>query len=150
MKKEQPGGAFNQTNEQVDRYQEQLGQRKNFIVHATVAVLSFLVFGLVPPVVYGFSFMDSDNKDFKLAAVAAASLLCITILAIGKAYIQKPPKSYIKTLLSYVVGGFLASGVSYIAGSLIKKLIEKLGWFQSEVTLPLTEMSSGRPAWASY
>ncbi|CAK7355915.1 unnamed protein product [Dovyalis caffra] len=149
---QQPRGASSLTNEQVDRYQEMLGRRENFLLHATITLLSFLVFGLVPPVVYGFTFMETDDKNFKLAAVAVASLLCITILAIGKAYIQKPPKHYIKTVLQYFVTGIMASGVSYVAGDLAKKLIEKLGWFNSgeAVPMPLAEMSSGRLAWASY
>ena len=62
----------NGTEEQVDRFQEVFGQKSNFIVHASVAILSFLVFGLVPPVVYGFSFYESDNRELKLAAVAAS------------------------------------------------------------------------------
>lgn len=36
-----------------DRYQELLGRRANFLLHAVVAVLSFLIFGSVPLVVYG-------------------------------------------------------------------------------------------------
>ena len=34
----------NGIEEQVDRYQEVFGQKSNFIVHASVAILSFLVF----------------------------------------------------------------------------------------------------------
>ncbi|XP_011018369.1 PREDICTED: membrane protein of ER body 1-like [Populus euphratica] len=152
LKSEQPRGASSLTNEQVDRYQELLGRRENFLLHATIALLSFLVFGLVPPAVYGFTFMETDDKNFKLAAVAVASLLCITILAIGKAYIQKPPKHYLKTVLHYFVTGIMASGVSYVVGDLARKLIEKLGWFESGEAVPvrLAEMSSGRLAWASY
>ncbi|KAJ6946606.1 hypothetical protein NC651_001344 [Populus alba x Populus x berolinensis] len=152
LKSEQPRGASSQTNEQVDRYQELLGRRENFLLHATIALLSFLVFGLAPPAVYGFTFMETDDKNFKLAAVAVASLLCITILAIGKAYIQNSPKPYLKTVLHYFFTGIMASGVSYVAGDLVKKLFEKLAWFEPGEAVPahLAEMSSGRLAWASY
>ncbi|KAJ7010993.1 membrane protein of ER body-like protein [Populus alba] len=152
LKSEQPRGASSQTNEQVDRYQELLGPRENFLLHATIALLSFLVFGLAPPAVYGFTFMETDDKNFKLAAVAVASLLCITILAIGKAYIQNSPKPYLKTVLHYFFTGIMASGVSYVAGDLAKKLLEKLAWFEpgEAVAVRLAEMSSGRLAWASY
>ncbi|KAI7984091.1 Membrane protein of ER body 1 [Camellia lanceoleosa] len=78
----------NEESGQVDRYKELLGQRKNFLLHATVAVLAFLIFGLIPPVTYGFSFHQTDDKNLKLVVVTAASLLCIAILAIGKAYIH--------------------------------------------------------------
>ncbi|KAL3610132.1 hypothetical protein D5086_001152 [Populus alba] len=105
-----------------------------------------------PPAVYGFTFMETDDKNFKLAAVAVASLLCITILAIGKAYIQNSPKPYLKTVLHYFFTGIMASGVSYVAGDLAKKLLEKLAWFEpgEAVAVRLAEMSSGRLAWASY
>ncbi|XP_050252664.1 uncharacterized protein LOC126699121 isoform X1 [Quercus robur] len=146
--------ASNGTEEEVDRYQEVLGQKRNFILHASVAILSFLVFGLVPPVVYGFSFYESDNRDLKLAAVAAASLLCITLLAIVKAYIQKPTDwyNYITNILYYLAIALGVSGISFLAGYLVRKLIEKLGWFESNVaaTLSLPEMNLVKPAWASY
>ncbi|XP_075650232.1 uncharacterized protein LOC142620810 [Castanea sativa] len=146
--------ALNGTEEEMDRYQEVLGQKRNFILHASVAILSFLVFGLVPPVVYGFSFYESDNRDLKLAAVAAASLLCITLLAIVKAYIQKPTDwyNYITNILYYLAIGLGVSGISFLAGYLVRKLIEKLGWFESSVaaTLSLPEMNLVKPAWGSY
>ncbi|KAK9944771.1 hypothetical protein M0R45_010321 [Rubus argutus] len=71
--------------------------------------------------------VDRSKKDLKLAAVAASSLICIILLAIGKAYIQNPPK-YIKTVLYYVV-----IGVGAAAG-----------------TLPLPQMSIVKPAWKSW
>ncbi|KAA8533500.1 hypothetical protein F0562_031066 [Nyssa sinensis] len=127
LKNDHSVGSSNQITERVNRYQEQLGRRENFLLHATVSVLAFLTFGLVPPVTYSFSFRESDNRDFKLVAVASASLLSIIILAIGKVYVQRPPKSYIKTVVYYVIMGFMASGVSYVVGNLIMKLLEKLG-----------------------
>ncbi|KAK9291622.1 hypothetical protein L1049_019571 [Liquidambar formosana] len=152
LKNDHSGRASNQSNQQVDRYQELLGWRENFILHATVAVLSFLLFGLVPPVIYAFSFRRSDSREFKLAAVMAASLLCIILLALGKGHIQRPPKSYIKNVLYYVSIGLMAAGVSYIVGSLIKELLEKFGWFESgsDVAMPFPESGPVKPAWASY
>ncbi|KAL6210960.1 hypothetical protein ACLB2K_016189 [Fragaria x ananassa] len=137
------------------KYQEVLGNKENFFFHSPVAILSFLVFGLVPPLVYGFSFPNSDDSDLKIAAVAGSSLLCIILLAIGKAYIQTPPKKYIKTVLYYVVIGVGVAGLSYLAGDLIDKLVRKLGWFSSAVAggLPLphqTMMSTVKPAWESW
>ncbi|KAL7003709.1 hypothetical protein U1Q18_004857 [Sarracenia purpurea var. burkii] len=159
LKNDHSGGASNQVTgdvieqatTQLDRYQELLGRRVNFLLHAIVAIISYLIFGLLPPIVYGFSFRESDNRDFKLIAVAASSLLSIIILASGKAYIQRPPKAYIKTVLHYVIIGFMASGFSYAVGDLIKKLLEKLGWFSSSLvlTLPPLETSPVQP-WTSY
>ncbi|XP_065636721.1 membrane protein of ER body 2-like [Quercus suber] len=149
LKNDQSTVVLNETDEQVDRYQELLGQKRNFVLHASVAILSFLVFGLVPPVVYGFSFYQSDNRNLKLAVVAAASLLCITVLAIVKAYTQKPSNIYITTILYYLFIGIGASGISYLAGYLVRKLIEKLGWFESSVAT-IQPMSFEKPAWESY
>ena len=151
MKNDQSTVVLSETDEQVDRYQELLGQKRNFVLHASVAILSFLVFGLVPPVVYGFSFYQSDNRNLKLAVAAAAGLLCITVLAIVKAYTQKPSKwsIYITTILYYLSIGIGASGISYLAGYLVRKLIEKLGWFESSVATT-QPMNFEKLAWESY
>ncbi|KAL7213936.1 hypothetical protein ACSBR1_026375 [Camellia fascicularis] len=146
------GVSSHQVTERLDKYQELLGRRENFLLHATVAILSFLIFGLLPPVIYGFSFRESNNRDFKLIAVAVASLLCVTILATGKAYIQRPLKAYIKTVMYYVIIGFMASCVSYAVGDLITELLEKHGFNSGDLalTLPILEATSKQPAWESY
>ncbi|KAL6210961.1 hypothetical protein ACLB2K_016190 [Fragaria x ananassa] len=152
LKVNQSRVTSSETDEQVDRYEEVLGKKDNFILHASVAILSFLIFGLVPPLVYCFSFRQSNDMDLKLAVVAASSLLCIILLATGKAYTQRPQK-YIKTLVYYVIMGVGVAGVSYIAGDLIEKLVEKLGWFSSSTvagTLPFPQMSMVKPAWQSW
>lgn len=108
-------------------------------------MLSYFVFGLVPPVIYAFTFRKSDDRDYKLIAVAAASLLCVIILAAAKAYTRGANKfsKYFKTILSYVIAAGMASGVAYAAGHLIKRLMDDLGWFDSK---PISQ----NPAWASY
>lgn len=130
---------------QVDRYRELLGERKHFLLHATFALLSYFVFGILPPAIYGFTFRKSDDRDYKLMAVAAASLLCVIILAAAKAYTRGANKfsKYFKTILSYVIAAGMASGVAYAAGNLLKRLMADLGWFDSK---PISQ----NPAWASY
>ncbi|XP_034703634.1 membrane protein of ER body 2-like isoform X1 [Vitis riparia] len=150
---DQSGGPST-ANEETGRYHRELGLKENFIRHATVAVLSFLLFGLVAPVTYSFSFLKSGNKDLKLVAVAAASLVCITVLAIGKAYTQKASGffGYIKTVSSFVIPGFMASGVSYVVGDLIEKLLEKLGLFESSSAFALSLPGTATPesGWGFY
>ncbi|KAL3754307.1 hypothetical protein ACJRO7_001529 [Eucalyptus globulus] len=149
LKNEQPS----QGTEQVDQYQEVLGKRQHFPRHAIVAILSFIIFGCVAPITYAFSFRESDNRDYKLAAVAAASLLCIFLLAIGKAYVRKPPKAYFETVLHYVIMGFMASGISFLVGELIDELLTKLGWFNLTSSLSGTgalETGTMQSGWASY
>lgn len=134
---------------QVDRYREQLGRRENFTLHAVLVILSYIIFGLLPPVTYGFSFRKSDDKDLKIVAVAAASLVCILMLATGKAYVQRAPKPYFKTISTYIVLGFTVSGVSYAAGILFNRLLEKLGLFKPSSTVNLFLPETGA-AWASF
>ncbi|OIW18874.1 hypothetical protein TanjilG_25317 [Lupinus angustifolius] len=116
LKAKEPKKAENQTEAPVDRYMELLGHRKNFYVHAFIAILSFIVFGLVPPLVYGFSFSENGDKDFKnLGAVVVASLLFITMLSIAKAYTKKSNTfvEYFKTVIYDVSNGAVSSVLSY-------------------------------------
>lgn len=154
LKNEQPREALTQTDMEEDRYYQQLGRRGKFSLHAAVAVISYLVFGLVPPIIYGFSFRKSDDRDYKLAAVAASSLLCILFLSLGKAHVRS--KSYIKTAIYYLMMGFAASGISFLVGELVDKLLERLGLFETgsssaSVSGVLRKMMhpSGS-GWASY
>ncbi|KAE8661990.1 Membrane protein of ER body 1 [Hibiscus syriacus] len=151
LKNDRPrvGGA---SDVEEDRYQVLLGRRQNFIKHAVVAILSFLVFGLVPPVVYGFSFRKSDDKDLKLAAVAGASLICIFLLALGKGHVRRPHRTYFRSVSYYIGLGITASGISYVVGQLLKKLLQQLGLFESSSTvgLPLLETVSMEVGRASY
>ncbi|QCE00824.1 hypothetical protein DEO72_LG7g2115 [Vigna unguiculata] len=124
LKNGHSGGDQTQTVVQ-DRYREFLGRRENFLLHAVVAVLSFLIFGAVPLVVYGLLINKSYDTELKLAMVAAISVVCIILLAIGKVYTSRPPKAYMKTVLYYVAMALSTSGVTYIAGNLIKDLLEK-------------------------
>ncbi|CAI8608159.1 unnamed protein product [Vicia faba] len=148
LKAEQPKRS--NTEAVVDQYNEVLGQRKNFILHAFIAISSFIIFGLIPPVVYGFTFRDKDEKDFKLAAVAGASLICITLLSILKAYIKRPNSylTYFQTVFFYVSTGAVATLVCYLAGDMMKKLIEKLGWFEPASSVVLS--SKDRHGLRSY
>ncbi|KAK1570794.1 hypothetical protein Q3G72_007093 [Acer saccharum] len=156
LKKDHSEETSNQINVQDGRYQRLLGQEQNFSRHAVVVILSFLIFGLLPPVIYGFSFRKSDDRDLKIAAVAGSSLVCIVLLAVAKGHVQKPPRSYFKTVLYYVSIGVTASGISYVVGDLFEKLMEKLGLFVSskEVMIPFLETdlinTNMEPAWSSF
>lgn len=100
-----------------------------------VAVISYLIFGLLPPVIYGFSFRKSDNREYKLIVIAAASLLCIALLAISKAHVRLE-KDYFKCLTYYIGLGVTASGLSFVAGVLIHQFLDKLGLFDPQTNVP--------------
>lgn len=99
----------------------------------------------MPPVVYGFSFRESDDRDLKIAALAGSSLICIVLLAAAKAHVQNG--SYWKTVMYYVSLGVAASGISFVVGDLFDELMEKLGLFKSgaELGVPFRKTE-----WASY
>ncbi|KAI3904480.1 hypothetical protein MKW98_014660 [Papaver atlanticum] len=152
-------------DEKVDRYEELLGRRRNFRRHAIVVVLSYLVFGLLPPIIYGFSFRNSNNKDYKILSVAAVSLICVILLAIGKAHTHRPPRSnssYIKTTLYFVSIGLAASGLSFVLGEVVKKLLEKFALLEPNASFSPSPPSSSfllgqtipsiaeSSAWTSY
>ncbi|KOM40991.1 hypothetical protein LR48_Vigan04g118900 [Vigna angularis] len=135
-------------NPSQDRYEELLGRRENFTVHAFLAVLSFIIFGSVPLVVYSLLISKHYYDEYNIAAVAASSVVCIILLAMGKAYTSTPPKSYIKTVLHYVSLALATCGVSYIAGDLAKVLLDKISGSESGYVLamPLSDTTRMEPA----
>ncbi|VFQ95929.1 unnamed protein product [Cuscuta campestris] len=138
-------------NHPASEYQEVLGQKKHFLLHVIVALLSYLIFGLAPPVIYGFTFREGDDRDSKLLAVAVASFVFIVLLSIAKAYTQRGAntfKEYSLTVLQYAVTAAMASGVSYVVGDLFGKMMDELGWYNS--TPPNVVLPSTHPSWVSY
>ncbi|XP_025811405.1 membrane protein of ER body-like protein isoform X2 [Panicum hallii] len=150
-------GDVAESSEQVGHYWLELGRRRKYQLHMVVAILSYILFGLLPPVIYGLSFRMSDNRENKMMAVAAASLMCIGLLAIAKAHVKRR-RTYITTLLYYLSIGFSSSGLSYVAGVLITRLLAHFGLIDqggaSALAPPslLFPQATGADAatWASY
>ncbi|KAG7541217.1 hypothetical protein ISN45_Aa07g013420 [Arabidopsis thaliana x Arabidopsis arenosa] len=113
-----------------DRYEEVLGRREYSRLHRLIAISSFVVFGLIPPLVYGFSFRRKIEKrqEYKVLAVYAVSLLCIVLLSIAKAYVSKK-RDYVKTLFRYTTMATTASGFSQFVGYLVSQWLEKSGFY---------------------
>ncbi|XP_031121258.1 membrane protein of ER body-like protein isoform X2 [Ipomoea triloba] len=133
-----------------EEYSKVLGQRNHFLLHAIVAMLSYLIFGLAPPALYGFTFRQSDDGDLKLLSVALASFVCVLLLAIGKAYTSGANtfNQYFVTILQYATAAATASGVAYAMGHLFQKLMDELGWFTptpNQATLLLPNINSQNP-----
>ncbi|KAK8962291.1 hypothetical protein KSP40_PGU016516 [Platanthera guangdongensis] len=128
--------SANQNSGQADRYWMLLGRRENFRLHATISVASYVLFGLLPPLIYAFLSRENVEKEFGLIIVAAASLACIALLAIGKAH-PSAPSSYFKYLLYYVGLGFAAGGLSYMAGVLIDRFLAQLHLFERDALVLL-------------
>ncbi|KAK9724102.1 hypothetical protein RND81_05G048400 [Saponaria officinalis] len=135
-----------------ERYESQLGRPGHYMLHAVVAIASYLVFGLMSPIIYGFTFRKSDNKDYKIATLAVAALACITLLSVAKAYVRSPPKAYTKTVFYYVSLGVMVSGLGYVAGDVINTLLKKFGIFDSRTPENVPALAAGltNGAWSSF
>ncbi|KAF3595541.1 hypothetical protein DY000_02027430 [Brassica cretica] len=138
LKKEEPireTTQVSQTNgEEESQYKRLLGRRENFMLHATVAILSFIITGLLPPVVYYFSFRETHDKDYKVASVFGASLICISFLALAKAHVRSPGSGYLKSVLYYAANAVSVSGITYVVGNVVNQVIEKYGWSDGSET----------------
>ncbi|KAF7105845.1 hypothetical protein CFC21_106619 [Triticum aestivum] len=113
----------NEDNERVGHYWLQLGRRSKARLHMILALLSYIVFGLLPPILYGLSFRESNDRENKMMAVAGASLVCIALLALGKAHVKAAPRTYFKTLMYYLTVAVSSSGLSCVVGVLITRLL---------------------------
>uniref|UniRef100_A0ACD5ZQK0 Uncharacterized protein n=1 Tax=Avena sativa TaxID=4498 RepID=A0ACD5ZQK0_AVESA len=122
-------------NERVGHYWLNLGHRSKSQLHMVMALLSYIVFGLLPPVLYGLSFRESNDRENKMMAVAGASLACIALLALGKAHVsmQKP---YFKKLVYYLTIAVSSSGLSYVAGVLITRVLVYYGIVEEGPSAP--------------
>ncbi|CAH8348100.1 unnamed protein product [Eruca vesicaria subsp. sativa] len=135
LKEKEPIRETTDDNVQEEtRYKRLLGRRENFLLHATIAILSFIITGLLPPVVYYFSFKGTHNKDYKVASVFGASLICIALLALAKAHVKNPRSSYLKSVMYYATTAVLVSGITYVVGNVVNQLIEKYGWSDGSET----------------
>ncbi|CAI9107400.1 OLC1v1006745C2 [Oldenlandia corymbosa var. corymbosa] len=142
-------------NDQIseEKYKKELGRKEYFPLHATVAILSYIVFGLVAPLTYGFTFRETNDRDFKMLAAGIASLVCIFLLGIAKAYTKGQHKfsAYFKTVTYYVTCAVLVSGIAFAIGELARKLVEKYGLFACPSSLRYEPADLLQPiTWASY
>ncbi|KAJ0792579.1 putative Ccc1 family protein [Helianthus annuus] len=137
------------------KYKELLGSVEHFPLHAFFAILSFLVFGIIPPVAYGYAFHETNDRDFTMVVVAVASFVCVGLLAIFKAYIDRCTEfsGYVKTITYYLTTAVAVSGVSYAVGNLVERLIEELGLFETSSNVSMAvipEVVSMNPSVAYY
>ncbi|XP_010448071.1 PREDICTED: membrane protein of ER body 1-like [Camelina sativa] len=126
---ETPRKRTNTDDSGTDRYEEVLGKREYSRRHRLIAISSFIIFGLIPPLVYGFSFRSKLEKrqEYKVLAVYAVSLLCVALLSIAKAYASKR-RDYLKTLFRYTTMAMTASGFSQFVGYLVSQWLERSGF----------------------
>ncbi|CAG7898600.1 unnamed protein product [Brassica rapa] len=109
--------------DKIDPYEQLLGNRDNVVLHCIVVVVSFIFFGVIPPLFYGFSFKTTDNRYYEASVFVAASLLCVITLSFGKAHAFKKDK--LKTVAVYTGTAIGASAFSCIASQHVRGLLEK-------------------------
>lgn len=98
---------------------------KTLLLHGTVAIVSYFLFGVVSPVTYAFSFRESDNRDYKFSLCCGVTLVSVILLSLGKAHLTN--KFYLRTVMAYVSSGVLASVIGYLTGEHISELLESWG-----------------------
>ncbi|KAI9085243.1 hypothetical protein K1719_032766 [Acacia pycnantha] len=135
-----------ETNEEIQENTTiQEGEVQEAGSNKRLEILKSIVYGgliesiarLVPPLMYGLTFsMSNNNKDVTMAVVAGASALCITLLSIAKAYIQKPNNNtyftYLQTVVYYLYIALVGDVLSHFYGGLVKGFLEKHDWFGSQ------------------
>ncbi|XP_078440064.1 membrane protein of ER body-like protein isoform X2 [Wolffia australiana] len=109
-----------------ERYEQKLGDRSRFWLHAGVALLFFVLVGAVPPVVYLLSFRGSEDGGRKMAGVAGVSFAMVALLAVAKAHVQegRGKWSYLGSVVRYWMMAAGASGLSLVVGAGIRRLLD--------------------------
>ncbi|KAI5073331.1 hypothetical protein GOP47_0011344 [Adiantum capillus-veneris] len=95
------------------------------MLHGTVALISYIVFGLLAPLVYAFSYRVTDDRDDKFILCCGVTIVAVTALALGKAKVSN--KRYLRTLFAYLSGGVLAAIIGYLTGEHVAELLEEWG-----------------------
>ncbi|KAJ0251525.1 Glycine-rich protein family [Hirschfeldia incana] len=107
-----------------DPYEELLGKRNRVILHCVVVLVSFIFFGVIPPLFYGFSFKITDNGYYQEVAIfVAASLICVISLSFAKAYAFGMDK--LKTVAAYTGIAIGGSALSFVASQQARDVFAK-------------------------
>uniref|UniRef100_A0A0D3A743 Membrane protein of ER body-like protein n=1 Tax=Brassica oleracea var. oleracea TaxID=109376 RepID=A0A0D3A743_BRAOL len=108
----------------VDPYEELLGKRNKVILHCFVVFISFIFFGVIPPLFYGFSFKITDKGRYQEAAIfVAASLVCVISLSFAKACAFGMDK--LKTVAAYTGIAIAGSALSFVASQHARDVFAK-------------------------
>lgn len=107
------------------RFHETVGPR--FWLNGPLAMLSFLVFGALPVLVFAFSFRELDDYDYKMAATVLASTIAVLFLGCGKVAAKMTTLSYWRTLSTLITTGIVAAVAGFYTGEYINKMLQKYG-----------------------
>ncbi|KAL2622300.1 hypothetical protein R1flu_002505 [Riccia fluitans] len=98
----------------------------SYRVNGFLAAFAYLLFGLLPPVTYGFSFRDKTNRDWKMGATCFVAIVSLVLLGWAKARVtaQKP----FMVITTLITTGFVAAITSYKVGDYVSRLLQELGF----------------------
>lgn len=102
---------------------------RNLWLNGSIAILSFIIFGMAAPITFGFTFRELDDRDYKIYATCAVAIVCVVLLGSAKAYVNK--LNTWTTVWVLLATGFLSAVTGYFAGDYVTKLLKKYG-FASE------------------
>ncbi len=121
------GGVFICVLQVIDKeFRETVGQ--SFLLNGCVAFLSFLVFGSLPMLTFGFSFRRSNNHEYKMLATIGVSVIAVVLLGCAKVYAKVTQQSYFATLSALIITGVVAAVAGFYTGELFSKLLALFGY----------------------
>jgi peptidoglycan/LPS O-acetylase OafA/YrhL len=106
-----------------DHYGDVVGS--TIALHGTVALISFIVFGALLPLVYAFSHRQTDDRDQKFILCCGATIVVVSLLSLGKARVSN--RRYLRTLGAYLLVLVLSSIVGYLTGDHVAELLDNWG-----------------------
>ena len=93
-------------------------------LHMVLPLLSHMVFGLLPPVLCGLSFRESNDGENKMMR-CFARLHCAACAR--DVHVYRRAMTYFKTLIYYLTIAVSLSGILYNASVLITRLLKHFG-----------------------
>jgi lysylphosphatidylglycerol synthetase-like protein (DUF2156 family) len=108
------------------RFKETVGQ--SFLLNGCLAFLSFLVFGSLPTLTFGFSFRQSNNHDYKMLATVVVSVISVVLLGCAKVFAKVTQQSYFATLSALIMTGVVAAVAGFYTGEYFSKLLAQFGF----------------------
>ncbi|CAK9858926.1 unnamed protein product [Sphagnum jensenii] len=108
------------------QFTETVGQ--SFLLNGCLAFLSFLVFGSLPTLTFGFSFRQSNNHDYKMLATVVVSVISVMLLGCAKVFAKVTQRSYFATLSALIMTGVVAAVAGFYTGEYFSKLLAQFGF----------------------
>lgn len=105
------------------KFQDEVGHG---FVHGCLSFLSFLFFGALAPITYGFSFRKATSTYYKMVATCFVALVSIVLLGAANAHVKS--KSTVRVISILVVTGILAVIAGYEAGDYAVRLLDYCGF----------------------